>query len=68
VLGRVDAALQANGYLTHEFGDSVLIERADVRRREGMVIDQVAPRDQGAIWSKFEDVADSGRSSIPFVR
>lgn len=31
VLARADAALVANGYRTHEFGDSVLIERA-VRR------------------------------------
>ena len=28
VLARADAALLANGYRTHEFGDSVLIERA----------------------------------------
>ena len=27
-LARVDAALEAGGYLTHEFGDSVLIERS----------------------------------------
>ncbi|HEV7575453.1 MAG TPA: S-adenosylmethionine:tRNA ribosyltransferase-isomerase [Caldimonas sp.] len=27
-LGRVDAALESAGYLTHEFGDSVLVERA----------------------------------------
>lgn len=32
VLARVDAVLQANGYLTHEFGDSVLIERSATRR------------------------------------
>ena len=28
VLARADAVLEANGYRTHEFGDSVLIERA----------------------------------------
>ena len=32
VLARADAALLANGYRTHEFGDSVLIERGVVRR------------------------------------
>ena len=47
VLARVDAVLQANGYLTHEFGDSVLIERGDVGRREQMVVGRVAPRDRG---------------------
>ena len=31
VLARADAALLANGYRTHEFGDSVLIERGVVR-------------------------------------
>jgi len=31
VLARADAALLANGYRTHEFGDSVLIERSVVR-------------------------------------
>ena len=30
VLARVDAVLEANGYRTHEFGDSVLIERAQI--------------------------------------
>jgi len=30
-LARVDAELEAGGYRTHEFGDSVLIERAAVR-------------------------------------
>jgi S-adenosylmethionine:tRNA ribosyltransferase-isomerase len=30
VLGRVDAALESGGYRTHEFGDSVWIERAQV--------------------------------------
>ena len=32
VLARADAALLANGYRTHEFGDSVLIERGIARR------------------------------------
>jgi S-adenosylmethionine:tRNA ribosyltransferase-isomerase len=31
VLTRADAALLANGYRTHEFGDSVLIERSAAR-------------------------------------
>jgi hypothetical protein len=65
VLGRVDAALQANGYLTHEFGDSVLIERADVRRREGMVIDQVAPRDHGAAAAPHLNSADRAAFKRP---
>lgn len=42
VLARVDAVLQANGYLTHEFGNSVLVERAGVRRRGRVAIDRVA--------------------------
>jgi len=32
VLARADAALLANGYRTHEFGDSVLIERGTARQ------------------------------------
>jgi len=44
VLARADAALLAHGFLTHEFGDSVLIERADVERgRAGL--DGLARRD-----------------------
>lgn len=35
-LARADAALDANGYRTHEFGDSVLIERSAVARRRGV--------------------------------
>jgi len=31
-LARIDAALESGGYRTHEFGDSVLIERAQQRR------------------------------------
>jgi hypothetical protein len=27
-LARIDAALESSGYRTHEFGDSVLVERA----------------------------------------
>jgi hypothetical protein len=35
-LALASAALDAHGYLTHEFGDSVLIERGAVRRRWSM--------------------------------
>ena len=35
-LARVDAALDAFGYRTHEYGDSVLIERAHERSRGGV--------------------------------
>jgi S-adenosylmethionine:tRNA ribosyltransferase-isomerase len=36
VLARADAALLANGYRTHEFGDSVLIERSAVDQGSAM--------------------------------
>jgi S-adenosylmethionine:tRNA ribosyltransferase-isomerase len=47
VLQRADRALREHGYLTHEFGDSVLIERAatmplagttEVRRTHGSMV------------------------------
>ena len=31
-LAEANAALEAQGYRTHEFGDSVLIEKLDVKR------------------------------------
>jgi len=68
VLARVDAVLLANGYLTHEFGDSVLIERGDVGRHP------VAPRDhrhdllgtgQGPIAGASARADDAGDACHP---
>jgi S-adenosylmethionine:tRNA ribosyltransferase-isomerase len=36
LLRRIDQALESNGYRTHEFGDSVLIERAGMAPAEAM--------------------------------
>jgi S-adenosylmethionine:tRNA ribosyltransferase-isomerase len=54
VLQRADRALLARGYLTHEFGDSVLIERSDRRHvtavtsaRWASVAPQHPPRTRG---------------------
>ena len=49
-LARVDAALEACGYRTHEFGDSVLIERASERReRDSATVPRRAAARDGAV-------------------
>jgi len=63
VLARADAVLLANGYRTHEFGDSVLIERAARRSASSAAIESEHRDARAQVWPAMDRdaVLDSER-------